>query len=377
MSASACALLEPAPADTVEALRRIGASSDAVAWSWLVEQHGPAMFRVAQRALGSAAAADDACQEAFLHLRRGAHRFRAPVEGNPQAAARAWLLRIAANAAAMHARTERRRTRHERQVRPAAADISGLADDQVEALRGAIADLPDSLRQPLVLHHLGGQDYVAIGAALGISPGAARVRAHRGLESLRSRLAQAGVLAAASGLLGQLGASEVAMPAAAAARWSGLLTSTSTPAATTAAIFGGISTMAKITILGATLSAAALCTFSFAPIQAEEHREDKPKPKTEVPAVEVKKEGHDALAEGTKGVSTGVIVSLEKGKLVLKTADGNLLFMPHWRGGNPKDGGGLDKPTLEKLGAFKVGDSVRIEWTWSERRRIEAIAQAK
>lgn len=372
---AAAPLLESPPDGIADAVRRIGAGSDATAWAWLVEREGPAMFRVAQRVLGSAAAADDACQEAFLHLRRGAHRFRAPGDGDPEAAARAWLLRIAANAAAMHARTERRRAQRERQAAAPVPTGPPSSEDQITALRSAIAELPDNQRQPLVLHHLGGQDYAAIGAALGISAGAARVRAHRGLESLRSRLAQAGVLAAATGLLGQLGAAEAAVPAAATARWTAILTSTSTPAATTAAIFGGISTMAKITILGAALSAAALCTFSLAPVQAEEHHADKPK--TEAPAIEVKKEGHDALAEGTKGVSTGVILSLEKGKLVLKTADGNLLFMPHWRGGNPKDGGGLDKPTLERLAAFKVGDNVRIEWTWSERRRIEAIAAAK
>ncbi len=363
------------PASTVDALRRIGAESDATAWSWLVEREGPAMFRVAQRALGSAAAADDACQEAFLHLRRGAHRFRAPDNGDAEAAARAWLLRIAANAAAMYARGERRRAQRERRQQPA-IEVHPPGTDEVDALRCAIAELPDSQRQPLVLHHLGGQDYAAIGAALGISPGAARVRAHRGLESLRTRLAQAGVLVAATGLLGQLGAAEAVMPATATARWAAILTSTSTPAATTAAIFGGISTMAKITILGAALSAAALCTFTLAPIQAEEHREDKPK--TESPApTDPKKEAHDSLAEGTKGVSEGVILSIEKGKLVLNTADGNLLFMPHWRGGMPKDGGGLDKATLEKLGAFKPGQRVRIAWTWSERRRIEEISAAK
>jgi RNA polymerase sigma factor (sigma-70 family) len=363
------------PASTVDALLRIGAEADAAAWSWLVEREGPAMFRVALRALGSAAAADDACQEAFLHLRRGAHRFRVPDHGDAEAAARAWLLRIAANAAAMHARGERRRARRERGMQPA-VEVHPSGSDEVEALRSAIAELPDSQRQPLVLHHLGGQDYAAIGAALGISPGAARVRAHRGLESLRNRLAQAGVLAAATGLLGQLNAAEAVVPPAATARWTATLTSTSTPAAATAAIFGGISTMAKITILGAALSAAVLCTVTLAPVQAEEHREEKPRAEGPAPT-EPKKEAHDAMAEGTKGVSEGVILSIEKGKLVLNTADGNLLFMPHWRGGMPKDGGGFDKGTLEKLGSFKPGQRVRIAWTWSERRRIEEISAAK
>lgn len=91
---------------------------------------------------------------------------------------------------------------------------------------------------------------------------------------------------------------------------------------------------------------------------------------------EAKKEAHDAMKAGTKGTSTGTIVSLEKGKLVLKTGDGNLLFMAHWRGGMPKDGGGLDKDVLARLEGFKAGDHVRIAWTWEERRRIETIEKA-
>ena len=89
--------------------------------------------------------------------------------------------------------------------------------------------------------------------------------------------------------------------------------------------------------------------------------------------VEVRKEGVDAMATGTKGVSEGTIVSNEKGKVILKTNDGNLLFMAHWRGGMPKDGGGMDKAMLETLGKFKAGDRVKINWTWEERRRVEQI----
>lgn len=363
--------LPTSPSGPAEAIRRVADAGDAEAWSWLVEHEGPGMFQVAQRVLGSAAAADDACQEAFLHLRRGAARFQAPEPGDADAAARAWLRRIAANAAAMQARAERRRLRRERAEASAAG--SAPADADLDALRAALAELPDDQRQPIVLHHLGGQDYIAIGAALGISPGAARVRAHRGMESLRRRLAAAGVLALATGLLTRAGAAEAALPAGSGARWAAALASSSTPAAAPAAIFGGITTMAKLAILGAGIAVAAITTLSLAPVQAEERRSDTPIPKTEAPAAEATKEAKDTLAEGTKGISEGVIVSIEKGKLILRTEAGNLLFMPHWHGGAPKDGGGLDKAVLEKLAAFKAGDKVRIAWTWQERRRIETI----
>jgi hypothetical protein len=92
---------------------------------------------------------------------------------------------------------------------------------------------------------------------------------------------------------------------------------------------------------------------------------------------EAKKESADAMKTGTHGTSDGTIVSLEKGKLVLATSDGNLLFMAHWRGGMPKDGGGLDKAMLERLSTFKTGDHVKIDWVWEERRRIEKIDAIK
>jgi hypothetical protein len=88
---------------------------------------------------------------------------------------------------------------------------------------------------------------------------------------------------------------------------------------------------------------------------------------------EVKKEGADAMAKGTKGVSEGTIVSNEKGKVILTTKEGNILFMAHWRGGMPKDGGGMDKAMLETLAQYKAGDQVKIAWVWEERRRVEQI----
>ena len=88
---------------------------------------------------------------------------------------------------------------------------------------------------------------------------------------------------------------------------------------------------------------------------------------------EAKKEATDAMKTGTRGTSTGTITSIEKGKLTLDTKEGILLFMAHWKGGMPKDGGGLDKEMVERLGVFKVGDQVKIDWVWEERRRIEKI----
>ena len=138
--------------------------------------------------------------------------------------------------------------------------------------------------------------------------------------------------------------------------------------------------MSKIALTCVGITAAGLLTI-IRPSMAEEQHEkpaEKPKHGEEVKAGgEAKKEGLDALPAGTKGVTEGTIVSKEKSKLVVHTKDGNLIFAPYWRGGNPKDGGGLDKEMVSRLEQFAVGDAVRITWTWEERRRIDTITKAK
>ena len=359
-----------APSGPADALRRLAAGPDPVAWAWLAEHEGPLMFRVAARLLGPTAA-DDACQEALLHVRDGARRFTPAADGDADAAARGWLLRVTANAAAMWSRGERRRAARERVAAGLPTDgprPHGALDD----LREALAELPESQRLPVVLHHLGGQDFVAVAAACGTTPGAARVRAHRGIERLRERLVRVGVLVAVAALFEQASAQDIPVPADALARWTGLLASPTTPAVASTAIFGGLSIMTKLAIACAGLAIAGLLCTVTPQTSAEEHAN---RPATAETAP--KKEGADALKAGTKGVSEGAIVSKEQGKLVVHTKDGNLLFAAYWHGGAPKDGGGLDKETIAQLEKFKVGEHVRIEWTWQERRRIDAISEAK
>ena len=48
-------------------------------------------------------------------------------------------------------------------------------------------------------------------------------------------------------------------------------------------------------------------------------------------------------------------------------------YTPCWIGGMPKDGGGLDKAVLSTLNTFNVGDKVRLEWRFDERKRVVAI----
>ena len=83
----------------------------------------------------------------------------------------------------------------------------------------------------------------------------------------------------------------------------------------------------------------------------------------------------DEKPEARKGVVTGVVT--EKGKnFIAVKADGEeqaRKYTPHWSGGLPKDGGGLDKKMLAEIKKTPLKARVRLEWSYEERPRVEKI----
>ena len=79
--------------------------------------------------------------------------------------------------------------------------------------------------------------------------------------------------------------------------------------------------------------------------------------------------------EARKGVVTGVVT--EKGKnFIAVKADGEeqaRKYTPHWSGGLPKNGGGLDKKMLAEIKKTPLKARVRLEWSYEERPRVEKI----
>jgi RNA polymerase sigma-70 factor (ECF subfamily) len=136
------------------------------------------------------AVAEDLLQETFLQLHRARHTFQPPRPVRP------WVFAIARNVFLMHRRAASRRGRHETIADEALPDvpvppeIESLGDG--ESVRRALAQLPEARREPLVLHHVLGMSFKEVGAALGISEGAAKVRAHRALAQLREAMGVAG-----------------------------------------------------------------------------------------------------------------------------------------------------------------------------------------
>lgn len=54
-----------------------------------------------------------------------------------------------------------------------------------------------------------------------------------------------------------------------------------------------------------------------------------------------------------------------------------MTVMPYWRGGMPADGGGFDKEMVKQLEQFKVGDTVKVTWTFEEHYRIDKIERVE
>ena len=80
-----------------------------------------------------------------------------------------------------------------------------------------------------------------------------------------------------------------------------------------------------------------------------------------------------------KGTVTGVVTAKGDNWIEVK-ADGEeraRRYVAHWRGGNPKDGGGPDKETVAKIKEVPLKARVRLEWSFQERPRVEKIEVLK
>ena len=151
--------------------------------SELFARHVGQLHGFVRRMVGDAA--DDVVQTTFVSICRSRGRYQRGAPFRP------WLYAVAANAARDHLR----RSRHEEPRSPATmpemtAEPEPLADPGLARLvEGALAQLPSSQREAVVLHRFEGFSFREIADLLGVSETAVKVRAHRGYERLRVLLA--------------------------------------------------------------------------------------------------------------------------------------------------------------------------------------------
>jgi len=174
-------------------------AGDEAAYGELITTHGGRMLAAIRRILPNADDAQDALQEAFLSAFKAVERF----EG--QSRLSTWLHRIAVNSALMRLRSlKRRREQSVESMQPGFTDgghfleppapwsDSAEATVQREEMRTivheAIAGLPETHRNALLLRDIQGLSNEDVARELGVTVNAAKIRVHRARLALRGVL---------------------------------------------------------------------------------------------------------------------------------------------------------------------------------------------
>lgn len=149
-----------------------------------MRSHGPALVSLLWKILGNEQDVCDAYQELFLKL---AHR---PDRDKP-ANLRAYLFRTASNIAVTHLRRRMLQEKHLDKVRHTAerAAPSSPAEEldaraMKDRLRAAISNLPDYLREVVVLRDLAELPYTEVARMLNIPGSTARVYRYKAVQLL-------------------------------------------------------------------------------------------------------------------------------------------------------------------------------------------------
>jgi RNA polymerase sigma-70 factor (ECF subfamily) len=164
---------------------------DAAAFRALVEAHNGALYRLAFRMLGDAAAAEDVAQDALLKLWAQAARWTGVGPG-----VGAWLRRVATNQCLDRLRRNRFNAGNEI---PERADESPLADErldamqQVQTIKSALGALSDRQRAAIVLTYYESQPNAGAAAALGLNIKAFESLLLRARTALRRELETRGL----------------------------------------------------------------------------------------------------------------------------------------------------------------------------------------
>lgn len=160
------------PQATDEELLAATREGDVAGFETLYRRHGARMKSIACNLLGSVSDAEDAVQDAFLKIYRGAGAFRGG------AAFSTWIYRILLNTC-----YDSMRRRKRRREEPAPSDSSGVRLDLPATrddsplrleLEESVGRLPEKPRSVFLLHAVEGFSHREIGEMLGVPEGTSR-----------------------------------------------------------------------------------------------------------------------------------------------------------------------------------------------------------
>jgi HlyD family secretion protein len=167
-----------------------------LAFSVLVERHGPMVLRVCRAELADPHDTEDAFQAAFLVLVKKARGLWVRDSLGP------WLHQVAYRTACCARLAAARRRRHEGRAAESREESYIVSRDELGGiLHEEIDKLPERFRAPVVLCDLEGRTHAQAARHLGWPIGTVKSRQARGRERLRDRLRRRG-FAQHSGLIG-------------------------------------------------------------------------------------------------------------------------------------------------------------------------------
>src|SRR6266852_9193452 len=154
------------------------------AFSEVVRRYTNLVYSVAKRRLSNTTLAQDATQTVFIRLAKAAPNIRGDAE------LVAWLHRTAVNASIDLWRSEsRRRVREEQAVAMQAKPTEDETwTEMAPELDEALNELNDADRQAILLRFFDEKSMRELGALLGVSEDAAKMRVSRALNRLRQQL---------------------------------------------------------------------------------------------------------------------------------------------------------------------------------------------
>jgi RNA polymerase sigma-70 factor (ECF subfamily) len=158
---------------------------DRAAFQLLYERHWTAVYRFAWLLTGSVADAEDITQECFLALLRKSASFD-PAKGQ----LRTWLIGMVRKQHLYRRRGREREAGNEPMegAAPAGFDEELIRMERAEAVRRAMAALPESQRETLYLFEFEGLSLAEVAVVLEIEPNAVKARLFRARDRLKRLL---------------------------------------------------------------------------------------------------------------------------------------------------------------------------------------------
>jgi RNA polymerase sigma-70 factor (ECF subfamily) len=161
-----------------------------LAFEALVHRHTHFVFRVAHALLRNASDAEEVAQETFLKLHRSG-AWQSMRDERAFLAKMAWRLALDRKRSTATGRSLRVDIAQFDTLRGTGRDPeqSALTGDAVGLVHGLIDDLPDELREPLLLSAVDEMNSREIAGVLGVKEGTVRTRLMRARQMLKDKLA--------------------------------------------------------------------------------------------------------------------------------------------------------------------------------------------